>query len=116
MRPIHPLALAVLLASAACSQAPTGVAPSAPASRADLVQRHGRPAAWKLDIADADLVQRTCALYVALRSNAWGPPAFGREVDEAMVQWNTCPGGTMVACTVTPSANGEVVVTGIPLH
>jgi len=116
MRLFHPLALAVFLVPVSCAQDPTGEASSAPASRADRVQRHGRPAAWKLDIADAHLVQRTCALYVALRSNVWGPPAFGREVDEAMVRWNTCPGGTMVACTVSPNANGEVVITGIPLH
>ena len=40
--------------------------------------------------------------------------AFGRDLDDSMVRWNTCPGGTMVACVVAPTATGDTVITGIP--
>lgn len=69
------------------------------------------------DLAAVDLVQHTCALYVAMRSHALRDPiAFGRELESAAVRWNYCPGGTMVACAVVPTADGDSVVTGIPLH
>ena len=117
MRPFRPFAIALVLASVACSQAPTGEALSERGPNKTLAQCFGRSAAMKLDIADADLVQRTCALYVAVRSHAWKDQiGFGRDMDSAMVRWNTCPGGTMVACTVVPTANGDSVITGIPLH
>lgn len=68
------------------------------------------------DLLDLDLVQRTCALYVAVRSSAWeGPIAFGRDIDDSMVHWNLCPGGTMVACVKTPTAGGDTLITGIPM-
>jgi hypothetical protein len=68
------------------------------------------------DLLDLDLIQRTCALYVAVRSSAWdGPIAFGRDIDDSMVHWNLCPGGNMVACVKTPSAAGDTIITGIPL-
>jgi hypothetical protein len=68
------------------------------------------------DLLDLDLIQRTCALYVAVRSSAWdGPIAFGRDIDDSMVHWNLCPGGNMVACIKTPSAAGDTIITGIPL-
>ena len=61
------------------------------------------------------LPQRTCALYVALRSHAWKEPiAFGRDLDDSMVHWNMCPGGTMVACVRTSNVQGDTVITGIP--
>ncbi|MCB0790752.1 MAG: hypothetical protein H6595_05455 [Flavobacteriales bacterium] len=61
-----------------------------------------------------DLVQHTCAMYVAVRSHAWEEPiAFGRDVDDAPVHWNKCPGGTMVACRKAPSTNGDTVITGL---
>ena len=67
------------------------------------------------DLLDFNILQSTCALYVALRSSAWeGPIAFGREMDDSMVHWNKCPGGTMVACAVTPTANGDTIITGVP--
>ena len=67
------------------------------------------------DAFQFDIIQHTCALYVAVRSSALEKPIeFGREVDDSMVHWNTCPGGKMVACTVTPTANGDTIVTGIP--
>ena len=62
-----------------------------------------------------DIVQRTCALYVAVRSAALERPIpFGAGMDDSMVHWNKCPGGTMLACTTLPTANGDSVVTGIP--
>lgn len=74
-----------------------------------------RPAAHAVDVLDFDIVNRTCALYVAVSSSAWeGSIAFGRDLDDSMVRWNTCPGGTMVACVVAPTATGDTVITGIP--
>ena len=67
------------------------------------------------DLLDFNILQSTCALYVALRSSAWeGQIAFGRDMDDSMVHWNMCPGGTMVACAVTPMGNGDRIITGIP--
>ncbi len=67
------------------------------------------------DLFAWDIVQRTCALYVTVRSAALERPIpFGAGMDASMVHWNKCPGGTMVACTVVPAANGDTVVTGIP--
>ncbi|MCC7501308.1 MAG: hypothetical protein IT229_02185 [Flavobacteriales bacterium] len=78
------------------------------------IVRFGRTASAKLD-CNFDLIQRTCALYVAVRSSAWnGSIAFGRDMEDDMVRWNKCPGGTKVACVVTPTANGDTVITGIP--
>lgn len=69
----------------------------------------------RMDIPHMDLDQRTCALYVAVRSHAWNStPAFGQAVNDDLVHWNMCPGGTMVACVSTPTAHGEPVITGIP--
>lgn len=66
-------------------------------------------------ILDVDLAQRTCALYVAVRSHAWsGEVPFGHEIDDSMLPWNKCPGGTMVACKKEATANGNSVMTGIP--
>ncbi|MEO8589614.1 MAG: hypothetical protein ABI432_09610 [Flavobacteriales bacterium] len=66
-------------------------------------------------LLDFDIVQRTCAMYVAMRSAAFeGPIAFGRDIDDSMVHWNKCPGGNLVACVETPTANGDTLITGIP--
>lgn len=74
-----------------------------------------RIAGMKKDLVDLNIIQRTCALYVALRSSAWeGPIAFGTDMDDSMVHWNMCPGGTMVACAKVPTVNGDSVMTGIP--
>jgi hypothetical protein len=61
------------------------------------------------DLIAFDDIQRTCALYVAVRSHAWnGPIAFGRELDDSMVHWNLCPGGKQVACaTVSDPVDGQ---------
>ncbi len=68
-----------------------------------------------IDLFDFIFDQKTCALYVAVRSAALQTPlAFGRDIDDSMVRWNKCPGGEMVACKVTPQPNGGVIVTGIP--
>jgi hypothetical protein len=66
-------------------------------------------------VLNFNIIQRTCALYVAVRSSAWEETiAFGRDIDDSMVRWNVCPGGTMVACAVAPTVNGDTVITGIP--
>jgi hypothetical protein len=61
------------------------------------------------DLIAFDALQRTCALYVAVRSHAWnGPIAFGRDLDDSMVHWNVCPGGRQVACaTVSDPVDGR---------
>lgn len=67
------------------------------------------------DIDRLNVTQRTCALYVALRSHAWKEPiAFGRDLDDGLVHWNMCPGGTMVACASVPTESGDSVISGIP--
>lgn len=59
-------------------------------------------------------IQRNCALFVAQRSAAWAAqPAFGSELDGANVQWNHCPGRTMVACVAAPTAQGDTVYKGV---
>ncbi|HEY0978040.1 MAG TPA: hypothetical protein VGE21_11285 [Flavobacteriales bacterium] len=69
----------------------------------------------KADLAVFDVTQSTCALYVAVRSGALdGPIAFGRDLEDLGIHWNKCPGGTMVACVVAPTAHGDSVITGIP--
>lgn len=73
------------------------------------------PVAQEVDPWTFDIVQRTCALYVAVRSRAFeGEASFGQEPDAAAVHWNMCPGGTMVACAKAPTASGDSVLTGIP--
>jgi hypothetical protein len=67
------------------------------------------------DLRHFDLVQHTCALYVAVRAAAWERPvSFGQALEEVDVHWNLCPGGTMVACAKVPTADGDSVMTGIP--
>lgn len=61
-----------------------------------------------------DLSQKTCALFFAPHTAALGPVGFGRDIDDDMVRWNTCPGGTMVACKKVPTADGDTVITGLP--
>lgn len=62
-----------------------------------------------------DIIQRTCALYVAVRSGTFKSPAsFDREIDASMVRWNMCDSGTMVACAAVPAANGDTIKVGIP--
>lgn len=106
------LTSALVLALASCTVDPgAAVSDDAPHSGASSV-RTAHPASGTLDV---DIIQRTCALYVTLRSHAWKDRiAFGRDLDEGLVRWNRCPGGTMIACVVTPTANGDSVITGIP--
>ncbi len=74
-----------------------------------------RPPAHAVNVLDFDIVNRTCALYVAVRSSAWQETiAFGRELDDSMVRWNVCPGGNMVACVVALTADGDTAITSIP--
>ena len=118
MRTVRFLAPALLVTLIACAN-DAGPVTASPATMHERTSRLiGRSAALKLDLADADLIQRTCALYVAVRSHALKERiAFGRDMEDPMVRWNTCPGGTMVACAIAPTANGDTVITGIPwLH
>lgn len=115
MRSHHLIALLVLLPFLACSiehdreRSADGSRTPAPLHMHDLAAASGP------DLLDFGILQKTCALYVAVRSSAWkGPLAFGREVDDSMVHWNLCPGGTKVACKVIETADGDTVITGIP--
>lgn len=110
------LAPALLLTLVACAhEADPAVMEAAPPLQRGA-HRFGRSAVTKLCLADADLIQRTCALFVSLRSHAWKKQVgFGQEMEGGDVRWNTCPGGTMVACVVVPTSNGDSVITGIPL-
>jgi hypothetical protein len=104
----------LIIALASCAQGPAAGRVSAERSLGGTSARYGRTAATKFNI-NFDLIQRTCALYVAVRSSAWQESiAFGRDMDDSMVRWNKCPGGTMVACVVTPTADGDTVITGVP--
>lgn len=68
-----------------------------------------------IDLAITDIVQRTCALYVAVRSHAWQEEiSFDQQLDGSMVRWNMCDDKSMVACAKTPTANGDTIRTGIP--
>lgn len=108
-------AAAVILPFVACGydadvSLAAGIKKTAPYTRAHVgsTAPHG-------NVLALDMVQRTCALYVAVRSSAWqGPVAFGRELDDSMIHWNKCPGGSMVACADVPTANGDTIRTGIP--
>jgi len=83
--------------------------------RPDHTGPHERSAGVGMDAIEFDIVQRTCALYVAVRSGAWeGPVAFGGDLDDTMVRWNMCPGGTMVACASVSTATGDTAQAGIP--
>ncbi len=63
---------------------------------------------------DFDIVQRTCAMYVAMHSGAFNAPvAFDRTIDDSMVHWNTCTIGNAVACA-TVSTVTDPVQAGIP--
>ena len=116
MHPYRHLAPVLLLTVMACAQEPEHVATKAARPLHGSVHRFGHSAAMKLRLAGADLIQRTCALFVSLRSHAWKHQVgFGREMEGGDVRWNTCPGGTMVACVVVPTANGDSVVTGLPM-
>lgn len=76
---------------------------------------HGRATKLDLDAIVFDTAQRTCALFVAVRSGALEDPAvFGGEIDDSMVHWNLCPGGTMVACAPASAADGNTIPVGIP--
>lgn len=109
------LALVLPAALASFNEAP------APDDRAAVYPVH-RPADLHLpklttghDLRHFDVVQYTCALYVAVRSAAWEQPvSFGQALDEVDVHWNLCPGGTMVACAKVPTADGDSILTGIP--
>jgi hypothetical protein len=103
------------LAFTSCAHEPRAGVAAAPPPMQNISDPSLRPAISVVDALHLDLVQRTCAMYVAVRSAAFAAPlAFGNEVEDSMVHWNLCPGGTMVACAVVPSADGDSTITGIP--
>jgi hypothetical protein len=105
--------LVVLIAS--CANEPRAGVAAAPPPMQYLADPEARPVVSMVDALHLDLVQRTCAMYVAVRSAAFAAPlAFGNDVEDSMVHWNLCPGGTMVACATVPAANGDSVMVGIP--
>jgi len=110
---------AVLFASCTHNQEPrTG---SSVAERSIDVHGTTRPGPLRnsaiadFDLASFDIVQRTCALYVAMRSSSLeSAVAFGRDIDEDIVRWNVCPSGTMVACASVSDIDEASVEVGIP--
>lgn len=109
----HALVLPVLIAACGPGDAGSTHAALYPVHRPAQLRLH--PPASGRNLRHVDLVQHTCALYVALRSTAWERPvSFGQALDEVEVQWNMCPGGTMVACATVPKADGDSVQVGIP--
>lgn len=105
----------VLLILAPCMSC--AVEESREPSNAVEVERTSVPRSIDVDKSTIlfDIEQRTCALYVALHSGSLeSAVAFGRTMDDSMVHWNKCPGGTMVACAKVPSTDGDTVLVGIP--
>lgn len=109
-----PATLLVLAFTSCANEPEAGVAPCAPPLQ-HLASLPAAPAISMVDALHLDMVQRTCAMYVAVRSAAFAAPlAFGNEVEDSMVHWNLCPGGTMVACATVPTTTGDSVMVGIP--
>jgi len=108
--------LLACISLSACTPSGQGLPPAggqAPAQAGAPIhggQDHGDP------LAAFDILQHTCALYVALHSRALDERiSFGRNLSDAQVHWNMCPGGTMVACATAPAPHGgEPVRAGIP--
>ena len=66
-------------------------------------------------LLEFDLVQRTCAMYVAVHSRAIEESiSFGRDLNDVDIHWNMCPSGNMVACATVPTASGDSTQVGIP--
>jgi hypothetical protein len=110
------LLLAVLCVSCAHEQEPRAGSSVSGRSNDDHATDRPRSAAvLEIDPASFDIVQRTCALYVAVRSGSLeSAVAFGRDIDDDMVRWNICPSGTMVACASVSDLDAETVLPGIP--
>ena len=114
MRAEYLVSFFLFLSSVSCTRdrVPDGAVVQQPPI--DTEKIGARAAAVNIDLFELAILQRTCALYVALKTHAFdGPVAFGGDMNDSMLHWNKCPGGTMVACTVTPMANGDTVITGI---
>jgi hypothetical protein len=117
MRIDHRIALVLMIPLMACGHGNEvdvmhPVATSVPPYSA-AVYENG-PASY-MDHWEVDLVQRTCALYVAVRSGSLeSPVAFGRAFEDDMVRWNKCPSGTMVACATVSTTDDDNVPVGIP--
>lgn len=114
MRTERIIAWALLLAGLACTMEHSDEHPVSVARR--IADGHARTGEGSFHSFDVGIFQRTCALFVGLRTGALESPAvFGNEPAEGTVHWNKCPGGTLVACKVVATANGDTVITGIPL-
>ncbi len=108
------ITLALMVPSASCGDG-RDADMEPPSSPLHPLSLHESVADRQSDAFAFDVAQRVCALYVAVRSGALEDPAFfGSEVDDTMIHWNMCPGGTMVACAPAPGANGDTTRTGIP--
>lgn len=86
-----------------CSHANDAASSAKTRSSEPISIEHVRPVA-AIKAFDFDVIQRTCAMYVAMHSAAFRAPiAFDRTIDDGLVHWNKCPSGNMVACaTVSP--------------
>lgn len=108
MRTSNLVALFLLFSFASCSFERTELA--APDNTTGMQAN----ASVGTNLLDFDIFQGTCALYVAIRSRALNEPvAFGRDIDDSMIHWNFCPGGTKVACKVVATADGDSIIKGI---
>ena len=108
------IALAFTVPFCSCAGDQHAEAPAIKQLPEQPIQEHQRPTmAGQKEVFV--IVQRTCALYVAVRSAALEVPiAFGRDLDETPIHWNMCPGDSMVACVPAPTVNGDTTWTGIP--
>jgi hypothetical protein len=108
-----PLLFIAACCSCACDQDSNVV--SGVRLQEDPVIVYKNSAGVEMNALTFDIVQRTCAMYFAVRSRAIDESiGFGRDLDEVDVHWNKCPGGNMVACAKVPSANGDSTQMGIP--
>lgn len=115
MRTEHLVALILFFSTVSCTRERDADGSLATQQPYDSERPKDLTAAVDIDLFELGILQRTCALYVALKTHAFdGPVTFGGDMNDSMLHWNKCPGGTMVACKVTPTANGDSVITGIP--
>jgi hypothetical protein len=121
MRAADRIILVSVVLFGSCAYGPEPRAGSSTPGRSIDIHDTTRPGAFRIvaavDInpASFDIVQRTCALYVAVRSGSLeSAVAFGRDIDDDMVRWNMCPSGTMVACASVSDHDAEPILPGIP--
>lgn len=107
------VALMLITPFCSCSDQETGT--SMVPDPADRLALRTNSANLKKELMEFDIVQRTCAMYVAVRSRAIDESiAFGRDLDDVNIHWNMCPSGNMVACATVATSNGDSTQVGIP--